>query len=243
MSQALLLRIQRDRGLDGGGGGLSREGQPLSTESHRTTATTVAEPASAFPIAATMSAPPVQAKTDLPSSTQVHELTVQASRLRDMSRSVKSLLQLATGEVEGALEATSNSVEVPHTSSSSPFQGATVPTSASVVPTAAAAAGMVEAGSRREKATATTQTEDGVWWGGREVLDRLKEELGMAKTTTEILQQENARLEQELDRATAQLGEAGEMLDSKTAQVCFRSDGVAGVASVAVYTPYSMRNM
>ncbi|CAM9394029.1 unnamed protein product, partial [Sphacelaria rigidula] len=183
LSQALLLRIQRDRGLDGGGG-LSREAQPLSTESHRTTATTVAESASAFPIAATMSAPPVQAKTDLPSSTQVHELTVQASRLRDMSRSVKSLLQLATGEVEGALEATSNS-----------------------------------AGSRREKATATTQTENGVWWGGREVLDKLKEELGMAKTTTEILQQENARLEQELDRATAQLGEVGEMLDSKTAQV------------------------
>lgn len=209
MSQELLLRIQRDRELDAG---CSPDGQlPSCGNSPRTTPAIV--PANAFPAAvAAAEAPGLSSSTAAAApatndaDAHVHELTLQASRLRDMSRSVKGLLQLATGEVEGALEATGNT----EIHSSSRFHGAVPPP--------------VETDRDVRVVTTTTQTE-GVLVG-REVVDGLKEELRVADGATKAIQREKARLDEELHRTAVQLAEIREALSNKTAQVCFCCNAV-----------------
>lgn len=121
--------------------------------------------------------------------------------LRDMSRSVKGLLQLATGEVEGARQATGDAVSGGDEHSS----GATPPPASSAV--------------ARSAAAATTQTDEEVV--GRVAVDKLVEDVRVAQKVAQRLEAEKARLDVALSEATAELAEVRELLSTKATQVMF----------------------
>lgn len=129
-----------------------------------------------------------------PTDTLVSELAVQASRLRGMSGNVKRLLQLAMGEVQGALQDTREScglatAETEHAASRMP------------VPQEKTAAAM------------GTQTEH------IKSLDVVMEELRGSEATARALEAEKARLDVELGKAIDELEGVQEKLREKTAQV------------------------
>lgn len=125
----------------------------------------------------------------------VYELTAQASRLRDMSGNVKRLLQLAAGEVLGALEDTRDSFGAA-TPAAGHTRGAPAP------PRGGEAAA--------ENPAAPT----------RESLDVLMEQLREANAVARALEADKSRMGDELSKAVAKLAKAEGHLRDKAAQVC-----------------------
>lgn len=209
MAQALLLRIQGDRRRADGTIAAS------SSASQRSRQTSHPLPTAGLPHQKRgdgNDSPREEQKESSPRAStttiadvHVHELAAQASRLRDMSRSVKGLLQLATGEVQGALDST---VGLGLTSGNGQQDRSIVPPPAPV----AAAAPVVVA------SMASTQTGEDVPGNGG--LETVVEELQVAETAARALQTEKTRLDVELGKVTANLGELQAMLRAKTEQVC-----------------------
>ncbi|CAM9412797.1 unnamed protein product, partial [Ectocarpus sp. 6 AP-2014] len=129
LSQELLLRIHRQRQnnavadpTDTATPATHPAAAPAPKHHHQPDAATqeshpgaTEETPSAAPaeLAATAGERPTSAATSsLSTDAHVHELAAQASKLRGMSGNVKRLLQLAAGEVQGALEDTRDSLGV-----------------------------------------------------------------------------------------------------------------------------------
>lgn len=129
-----------------------------------------------------------------PTDTIVSELAVQASRLRGMSGNVKRLLQLAMGEVQGALQDTRESCGL-------------------ATAGAEHAAGHVSLPQEKTVAAISTQTEN------IKSLDVVMEELRGSEATARALEAEKARLDVELGKAIDELAGVQEKLREKTSQV------------------------
>lgn len=130
----------------------------------------------------------------------VQELAAQTSRLRRMSSGVKRLLLLATGEVQGALEDTMESVGLAATAADErTANGGGIPD-----PPALATVATV--------ATVATQV-------GGHGADSLVEELRTIEAVARALEREKARLDVELGKAAGELASVRDLLTAKTAQV------------------------
>lgn len=208
LSQELLLRIHRKRQSRDGNSD-SSAAPPRGCKDASAPPTTLhsrANPAQGSrerpPGAAAAAAPaPEESQPTSASSSadaHVYELTAQASRLRDMSGNVKRLLQLAAGEVLGALEDTRDSF------------GAATPAAGHMRGTLAAPQG----GEAAAGDPASPR---------RENVDLLMEQLREANAMARSLEAEKARVGDELGKAVAQLAKAQEQLRDKAAQVCFIS--------------------
>lgn len=135
----------------------------------------------------------------------VRELATQASRMRGMSGNVQRLLQLAAGEVQGALEDTRESfgLATADTGRERCGNSNSKVTAAPAVPVAAAVG--TQTGHDSEL--------------GRERIDDLLEELRGAEAATRALEADKARLDAELGRAVEEVAGAQRLLREKTAQV------------------------
>ena len=123
----------------------------------------------------------------------MHELAAQASRLRGMSGNVKRLLEIAAGEVQGALEDTRDSLGV----------------AASAVAGRAAAA----------TAVVGTQTQQEGVGPSKEEVDALEQQLRGAAESARALEAEKSRLGGELGTAVGELAKVQGLLREKAAEV------------------------
>lgn len=206
LSQELLLRIHRKRQSRDGNSD-SSAAPPRGCKEASAPPTTLhsrANPAQGSrkrpPGAAAAPAPEESQPTSASSSADahVHELTAQASRLRDMSGNVKRLLHLAAGEVLGALEDTRDTFGV-------------------ATPAAGHTRGALAAPQGGEATAGDPASPRG------ENVDLLMEQLREANAVARSLEAEKARVGDELGKAVAQLAKAQEQLRDKAAQVCFIS--------------------
>ncbi|CAM9440994.1 unnamed protein product [Laminaria digitata] len=211
LSQELLLRIHRKRQSRDGNSD-SSAAPPRTCKEAPTPPTTLhnrANPTQGSrerpPGAPTVAAAPEEsqpATTSSPADAHVYELTTQASRLRDMSGNVKRLLQLAAGEVLGALEDTRDSF-----GAAALTAGHTV--GAAAPPQGGEAAAGDPAAPRREN------------------LDLLMEQLREAKAVARALEADKMRMDDELGKAMAQLTKAQGHLRDKAAQALVLEEQVA----------------
>lgn len=206
LSQELLLRIHRQRQGHRHGTDSNNVPETASTPQDTTAAAataTQAQPrqgATAIATATTAAATPAQEEGQRPgagarpSSTDahVHELAAQASKLRGMSGNVKRLLEIAAGEVQGALEDTRDSLGVAASAS-----------------TAAAAATKVVGTQTQEESVGRTKAE----------VDALERQLCDATAAARALEVEKSRLDGELGTAAGELAKFQELLREKTAEV------------------------
>lgn len=203
LSQELLLRIHRQR--QGHGGNADNVPAAVSSPQDTTSATTAqAHPrpdatAAAVAAAAAEEEEGQQATAGAPSSTDahVHELAAQASKLRGMSGNVKRLLEIAAGEVQGALEDTRDSLGV-----------------AAAAAATAAAAAATEVGTQTQESVGPT----------KERVGALEERLREATAAARALEVEKSRLDGELGAAAGELAKVQGLLREKTAEVRSRRE-------------------
>lgn len=221
MSQALLLRVYGDRrdrnNLSGPGDPPVKEarnaGHPSAAKALVRGAPSVLnaseQPSSPPPPIATGSG------VEAPSNAHVQELTVQATKLRDMTRSVKGLLELATSSVEGGLDGRVDGKSSVGLGGQRSAPGRSSTEGGAVAEKARGAVAVV---------AAATQTE-----GGGEGRDEMRlnqavlERLRAAEAAAQAFGEEKTRLDAELENTSAELRRLQELLRTKTAQVCGRS--------------------
>lgn len=216
LSQELLVRIHGQR--QGHGGSADSPAAPVF-DAHAATSTQSSGPRiRTGDLLSSRERPPeaaartaatekVQLSTtpSLSTDIHVHELTAEAAKLRGMSDNVKRLLQLAVGEVQGALDGTRESFGLATADDGHHRSDATDPQLRTGVASATANA-------------VGTQTGDDVVHT-REGVDILVEKLREGEAAARALEAENSRLEAELGKALGELASVQELLRDKAAQV------------------------
>lgn len=204
LSQELLLRIHRQRQGHHHGTDTNNGSATASDPNNATAAVTQAQLRQRVPATATATAaaaataeeeeqrPGVEARASSSTDAHVHELAAQASKLRGMSGNVKRLLEIAAGEVQGALEDTRDSLGV----------------AAAATATAATA-------------VAGTQTQQESVGHTKEEVDALEQKLRDATAAARALEAEKSRLDGELGTAVGELAKVRGLLREKTAEVCW----------------------
>lgn len=223
MSQELLLRIHRQR--QGHDTGADSVPAAASNPQNTTAAAAQARPrpgaAAAATATATATATVEEGEGQRPaagggaSSTDahVHELAAQASKLRGMSGNVKRLLEIAAGEVQGALEDTRDSLGV----------------AAAAAATATAPATAV--GAQKQESVGPM----------KESVDALEEELRDSTAAARALEAEKSRLGRELGTAVGELAKVQGLLREKAAEVRLRRSGVCCYCSRRLFQVYSVQ--
>eukprot|EP00903_Cladosiphon_okamuranus_P008266 g7956.t1 len=200
LSQELLLRIHRQRQGQHHGTDTNDAPATASDPNNTTAAATQAQLRQRAPALAPAPAPAAEEEEERrpgvearASSTDahVHELAAQASKLRGLSGNVKRLLEIAAGEVQGALEDTRDSLGV------------------AAAATAATATAAVGTQTHRESASAGPTKEE---------VDALEEQLRDATAAARALEVEKARLDGELGTAVGELSRVQGLLREKTAE-------------------------